>query len=181
MALKGSSCRFDSLACEHGGRGPYHIFFRLPRNFIHFFINLKYYQGVVYNALSQASLNELFFPVNIDWNRFPVESVLRALDPVLGHECFSACLGTSWTETGWIRWKEVDSRRSGEHFDEISVTWFLRWRTQQNLAKSRYVVRNHPQKTRKWRTTRGWGNLCTNLIYLQYLWFATQRRRCPYY
>jgi hypothetical protein len=36
------------------------------------------------NGLSQASLNELFFPVNIDWNRFPVESVLRALDPVLG-------------------------------------------------------------------------------------------------
>ena len=34
--------------------------------------------------MSQASLNELFFPVNIDWNRFPVESVLRALDPVLG-------------------------------------------------------------------------------------------------
>jgi hypothetical protein len=61
------------------------------------------------------------------------------------------------------------------------VTWFLRWRTQQNLAKSRDMVRNHPQKTRKWRTTRGWGNLCRNLIYLQYSWFATQRRRCPYY
>ena len=38
------------------------------------------------NGLSQASLNELFFPVNIDWNRFPVtlESVLRALGLVLG-------------------------------------------------------------------------------------------------
>ena len=33
--------------------------------------------------MSQASLNELFFPVNIDWN-LPVESVLRALGPVLG-------------------------------------------------------------------------------------------------
>ena len=97
------------------------------------------------------------------------------------HECFSACLSTSWTETGWIRWKEVDSRRSGEHFDVILVTGFLRLRAQQNLAKSRYVVRKHPQKTRKWRTTLDWGNLWRNLICLQYSWFDTQRRECLYY
>ena len=74
------------------------------------------------NASSQVSLNELFFPVNIDWNRFPVESVLRALDPVLG---ITSVFPLVWAHLGLklVEFVEkIDSRRSGEHFDEISVT-----------------------------------------------------------
>ena len=73
------------------------------------------------NVLSQASLNELFFPVNIDWN-LPVESVLRELDPVLG---ITSVFPLVWAHLGLklVEFVEkIDSRRSGEHFDEISVT-----------------------------------------------------------
>ena len=73
--------------------------------------------------MSQASLNELFFPVNIDWNRFPVESVLRALDPVLG---ITSVFPLVWGHLG-LKLVEFVEKKSipdvlGEHFDEISVT-----------------------------------------------------------